>query len=84
MKYKVTNLTSDMKFMRDGAPVVIRHGQTAAVSLQEYQYLSQVYGAAVRGEKDYTVRTTKPVKIDSVENKPVVQSTKKKRKNKKS
>lgn len=85
MKYKVSNLERDMKFMKDGAPVVIKRGESLSVSVQEYQYLATVYGNAVRGEKEFVVRITKPVTIETIETEktqPVV--LKKKRKNKRS
>lgn len=84
MKYKVSNLTTDMKFMKDGVPIVIKRGEFLSVSVQDYQYLAQVYGMSVKGEKDYTVRVTVPVEIETpkeiVEPKSVPT---KKRKNKK-
>lgn len=64
MKYKVSNLKTDMKFMKDGVPTVIKRGESLSVSVQDYQYLAQVYGMSVKGEKDYTVRVTVPVEIE--------------------
>ena len=63
MKYKVTNLESDMKLKTATGVVCIKRGTSMSVSIQEYQYLAQVYGMAVKGEKEYTVRITKPVQI---------------------
>ena len=79
MKYKVINLERDMKL---GAKL-IKRGESVSVSQQDYQYLAQVYGMAVKGEKDYTVRITEPVQIvksDDIVKEPVLA---KKRKNKK-
>ena len=87
MKYKVCNLVCDMKLMRDSL-VIIKRGQSVLVSQQEYQYLAQVYGMAVKGEKEYTVRATAPVKIDIATEQTVAESEPvahvKKRKSKKS
>lgn len=76
MKYKVYNLERDMKLGNK----LIKRGESVSVSQQDYQFLAQVYGVAVRGEKEYTVRTTVPVQIET-EPVPVVPG--KKRKNKK-
>ena len=73
MKYKVINLERDMKL----GTKLIKRGESVSVSQQDYQYLAQVYGMAVKGKKDYTVRITEPVKIIA---EPVLT---KKRKNKK-
>lgn len=65
MKYIVQNLKTDMKLLRNGKMTVIKSGQKTAVSIQEYQYLAQVYGMNVKGEKEVSVRITEPVKIES-------------------
>lgn len=75
MKYKVCNLERDMKL----GTRLIKCGVKVSVSQQDYQFLAQVYGIAVKGEKEYTVRTTVPVQIETPA--PVVPA--KKRKNKK-
>ena len=59
MNYKVINLERDMKL----GDKLIKRGAPVSVSQQDYQYLAQVYGMAVRGEKEYTVRITKPAEI---------------------
>ena len=59
MKYKVINLERDMKLRTN----LIKRGESVSVSQQDYQYLAHVYGMAVKGEKDYTVRITEPVQI---------------------
>lgn len=84
MKYKVKNLLKDMKLFRVDGVVVIRKGKEAIVSADEYQYLSQVYGTAVKGEKEIVIRITEPVKIEeSVKTEEsVVVVSKKKRKHK--
>lgn len=64
MTYKVLNLVSDMKLFQNGKLVIIKHGKSYSVSSEEYQYLSQVYGMAVKGEKEYAVRVTEPVKAE--------------------
>lgn len=79
MKYKVKNLLSDMKLFRNGSVVDIKKGTEYIVSAEEYQNLAQVYGMSLKGNKAVEVRTTKPVKIETV-----VQDTQKKRKRKKS
>lgn len=63
MKFKVYNLERDMKLLQNGVPVVIKRAQKVLVSQQDYQYLAQVYGTAVKGEKEYTVRVTTPTQI---------------------
>jgi len=68
-----------MKLVRGDTVVVIRKGVDATVSVQEYQYLSHVYGMGLKGNKVMEVRITKPVKIEAV-----AQETKKQRKRKKS
>ena len=59
MKYKVCNLERDMKL----GTKLIKRGESVSVSQQDYQFLAQVYGMAVKGEKEYIVRTTEPVQI---------------------
>ena len=81
MQYKVVNLLCDMKLIRDGKVVVIKRGKDSLVSAQEYQYLSQVYGMSVKGEKEIVVRVTEPVKIEEIAVAPV---SNKKRKHKRS
>lgn len=76
MQYKVCNLERDMKL---GAKL-IKRGTSVSVSQQDYQYLSQVYGMAVKGEKEYTVRVTAPVKAEPLS---VVEEMPKKGKRKK-
>ena len=80
MKYKVCNLERDMKL---GARL-IKRGESVSVSQQDYQFLAQVYGTAVKGEKEYAVRVTEPTQIcectSGVDEGPVPA---KKRKNKK-
>ena len=63
MKYKVCNLERDMKLLQNGSLVTIKRGESRSVSVQDYQYLAQVYGMAVKGEKEYIVRITKPAEI---------------------
>ena len=84
MKYKVKNLLADMKLFRTGGVIVIKKGKEAVVSAEEYQYLSQVYGMAVKGEKEIVIRITEPVKIEESVNteESVVAVFKKKRKHK--
>ena len=77
MKYKVYNLERDMKL----GSRLIKRGDVASVSQQDYQFLAQVYGMAVKGEKEYTVRITEPVQIETVS--VPVSVPAKKRKNKK-
>lgn len=60
MKYKVCNLERDMKL----GTRLIKRGESVSVLQQDYQFLAQVYGMAVRGEKEYSVRTTVPVEIE--------------------
>ena len=60
MRYKVCNLERDMKLDTR----LIKRGESVSVSQQEYQFLAQVYGMAVKGEKEYTVRITRPVEIE--------------------
>ena len=70
MKYKVCNLERDMKL----GTKLIKRGESVSVSQQDYQFLAQVYGIAVKGEKEYTVRMTKPVeicKISKLEKEPI-------------
>lgn len=62
MKYKVLNLERDMKL----GTRLIKCGESVSVSQQDYQFLAQVYGMAVKGEIDYAVRTTTPVQIEPV------------------
>lgn len=81
MQYKVVNLLCDMKLIRDGKVVVIKRGKDSLVSAQEYQYLSQVYGMSVKGEKEIVVRVTEPAKIEEIAVAPV---SNKKRKHKRS
>ena len=81
MQYKVINLLSDMKLLRNGNLLIIKKEKEAVVSAQEYQFLSQVYGLAVKGERHCVVQITAPVKIgEKIENMCVA----KKRKHKKS
>ena len=86
MNFKVVNLERDMILKNK----LIRRGQTVSVSQQDYQFLSVVYGMAVKGEKEYIVRTTKPVMISKtveVKEETIVQQEvkpTKKRKKKKS
>lgn len=67
MQYKVCNLEHDMKLIQNHKLVVIKRGHAHSVSEQDYQFLSQVYGMAVKGEKEYAVRITVPVKAEPVE-----------------
>lgn len=67
MKYKVCNLERDMKL----GSRLIKRGVSESVSQEDYQYLAQVYGMAVKGEKEYIVRTTVPVQIET---QPVTES----------
>ena len=80
MTYKVLNLVNDMKFIRNRQLVVIKRGREFSVSDKEYQFLSQVYGMAVKGEKEYAVRVTAPVKAEPLS---VVEEMPKKGKRKK-
>lgn len=75
MKYKVCNLERDMKLGNR----LIKRGKFVSVSQQDYQFLAQVYGMAVKGEKEYIVKTTVPVQIET----PVPTVSTKKRKKKK-
>ena len=77
MQYKVCNLERDMKL----GTKLIKRGELVSVSLKDYQYLSQVYGMAVKGEKEYSVRVTIPVKAEPLS--VVVEETPKKGKRKK-
>ena len=79
MKYKVINLERDMKL---GAKL-IKRSESVSVSQQDYQYLAQVYGMAVKGEKDYTVRITEPAEICECAKNAQEPVLAKKRKNKK-
>ena len=83
MKYKVCNLERDMKL----GTKLIKRGESVSVSMQDYQFLAQVYGAAVKGEKEYTVRVTEPVQIcECAKNAPKIEQgpvPAKKRKSKK-
>lgn len=77
MKYKVCNLERDMKL----GTRFIKRGESVSVSQQDYQFLAQIYGMAVKGEKEYIVRTTVPVQIESIETESVsVVPVKKRRK----
>lgn len=79
MKYKVCNLERDMKL----GTRLIKRGESVSISQKDYQSLAQVYGMAVRGEKEYTVRITEPVQIcETAKNAPEPVLVKK-RKNKK-
>lgn len=75
MQYKVWNLERDMKL----GTKLIKRGEPVSVSQQDYQFLAQVYGMAVKGEKEYTVRVTVPTQIEQAEQKTLT----KKRKSKK-
>lgn len=79
MKYKVCNLERDMKLGNK----LIKRGESVSVSQQDYQLLAQVYGVAVKGEKEYAVRTTVPVTIETATLEPVPNVPAKKRKNRK-
>lgn len=79
MEYKVQNLLTDMKLFRNGSVVVLKKGTESRVSAEEYQYLSQVYGMSLKGNRAIEVRTTQPVKIETIAQEP-----QKKRKRKKS
>lgn len=76
MKYKICNLERDMKL----GTKLIKCGETISVSQQDYQYLAQVYGMAVKGEKEYTVRVTVPVEISVTCDEPKPVPAKKRRK----
>ena len=78
MKYKVCNLERDMKL----GTRLIKQGESISVSQQDYQYLAHVYGMAVKGEREYTVRTTMPVRIETPAKTPEQISVKKRRKKK--
>ena len=83
MQYKVINSLVDMKLLQDGKLVVIKRGTSASVSVEEYQYLSRVYGMAVKGEKEIVVRVTEPVRIvEAKEVASVVESSKKNKRKK--
>lgn len=90
MQYKVKNNLCDMKLLRNGSLVVLKSNQEYTVSLQEYQYLAQVYGMSVKGDKDIDVRVTTPSKIEKFidipqsETQSEAQSVTKRRKHKKS
>ena len=84
MQYKVVNLLCEMKLIRDGKVVVIKRGKDSLVSAQEYQYLSQVYGMSVKGEKEIVVRVTEPVKIEEIAESIIAPVSNKKRKHKRS
>ena len=75
MLYKVCNLERDMKL----GTRLIKRGESVSVSQKDYQFLAQVYGMAVKGEKEYTVRVTVPTQIEQAEQKTLT----KKRKSKK-
>ena len=79
MQYKIYNLERDMKL----GTRLIKRGEKVSVSQQDYQYLSHVYGMAVKGEKEYTVRTTVPVPIETAQLETNKKVLVKKRKNKK-
>ena len=77
MQYKVCNLERDMKL----GTRLIKRGVSESVSQEDYQYLAQVYGMAVKGKKEYIVRTTVPVQIEKqAVTEPEQISTKKRRK----
>lgn len=78
MQYKVYNSICDMKLLRNGSLFVIKKDTVSEVSADEYQYLAQVYGMSLKGDKVIEVRTTKPVKVETV-----VEEQKKQRKRKK-
>lgn len=78
MKYKVCNLERDMKL----GTRLIKQGESISVSQQDYQYLAHVYGMAVKGEREYTVRTTMPVQIETPAKTHEQISVKKRRKKK--
>ena len=80
MKFKVYNLERDMKLLQNGAPVVIKRAQKVLVSQQDYQYLAQVYGTAVKREKEYTVRVTTPTQILTGQPEPIAPVKKRKSK----
>lgn len=79
MKYKVCNLERDMKL----GTKLIKRGEKVIVSQKDYQFLAQVYGMAVKGEIEYTVRVTKPAEICVSTNKAQEPVSTKKRRNKK-
>lgn len=79
MKYKVRNLERDMKL----GTRLIKRGESVSVSHQDYQFLAQIYGMGVKGEKEYIVRTTVPVQIESIETESVSVVPVKKRRKKK-
>ena len=55
MKYKVWNPENDMKIAIGGKVYVIKRGTKISLSQLDYQHLAQVYGMAVKGEKEYFV-----------------------------
>lgn len=65
MLYKVKNLSCDMVLpdFFGNAPQRIKRGESATVSTVEYQRLASIYGNAVRGEMDKSVRITEPAPI---------------------
>lgn len=62
---------------------LIKRGESVSVSQKDYQFLSQVYGMAVKGEKEYIVRVTAPVEIDAPVEIPVTFAEPKKKRKKK-
>lgn len=82
MKYKVWNPENDMKIAIGGKVYVIKRGTKISLSQLDYQHLAQVYGMAVKGEKEYAVRATTPVQIEQkvVESESVVPAKKRKSK----
>lgn len=79
MLYKVCNLERDMKL----GTRLIKRGESVSVSQKDYQFLSQVYGMAVKGEKEYSVRVTVPVEIEVPVEIPVTFAEPKKKRKKK-
>lgn len=84
MKYKVWNPERDMKIKVGSEVYTIKRGEKISLSQIDYQHLAQVYGMAVKGEKEYAVRTTAPVQIEQHAEQRTEQSAPvKKRKSKK-
>lgn len=79
MQYKVCNLERDMKL----GTRLIKRGESVSVSQKDYQFLAQVYGMAVKGEKEYTIRVTVPVEIEVPVEIPVTFAEPKKKRKKK-
>lgn len=83
MQYRVQNKLTDMKLMRNGRVLLIKKGILMLCTQAEYQYLSQIYGNSVKGERLQDYRITEPVKFESNNTSKEKSTVQKKNKSKK-